>query len=146
MYIRSLRLKITIDLAWKAQIKLLLVKRINVAVEYTDFANGFSKKLSDVLSKQTDINKYAIKLLDCKQLSYGPIYSLGLVKLETFKTYIKINLANGFIQLSKSLASTLISFVQKANNSLSLCVNYQGLNNLIIKNWYLLLLIGEFLD
>ena len=39
-----------------------------------------------------------------------------------------------------------ILFVRKAKSSFCLCLNYQEFNNLTIKNWYLLLLIGKFLD
>ena len=81
-----------------------------------------------------------------KQPPYGPIYSLGSVELETLKTYIETNLANGFIRLSKSPADTPILFVCKPDCSLRLCVNYRGLNNLTIKKRYLLPLIGESLD
>ena len=68
------------------------------------------------------------------------------VELETLKAYIETNLVNGFIRLSKSPAGALILFNKKANGSLRLFVNYQGLNNLTIKNQYLLPLIGELLD
>ena len=81
-----------------------------------------------------------------KQPPYGPIYSLGPVELKTLKTYIKTNLANAFIKASKSPADTPILFVCKPNGSLRLCVNYRGLNNLMIKNQYLLPLIDESLD
>ena len=62
------------------------------------------------------------------------------------KTYIKANLASGFIRPSKSPAGALILFVRKKNGSLCLCVDYRGLNNLTIKNRYPLPLIGESLD
>ena len=50
-----------------------------------------------MLPEYTKINKHAIKLEDGKQPLYMPIYSLGPVELKTWKTYIKTNLANGFI-------------------------------------------------
>ena len=62
------------------------------------------------------------------------------------KTYIEINLANGFIKPSKSPAGAPILFIRKKDDSLRLCVDYRGLNNLTIKNRYLLSLIGESLD
>ena len=71
------------------------------------------------------------------------------MEFETFKTYIeiiKINLANNFIQPSKPPASALILFVYKPNSNLCLCFHYQGLNNVTIKNWYLLSLIDESLN
>ena len=112
----------------------------------TDFADVFSEKSANVLPERTKVNEHAIKLEEGKQLSYGPIYSLGPVELKILKTYIEINLANGFIQVLKSPAGAPILFVRKPDGSLRLCVNYQRLNNLTIKNWYPLPLIGESLD
>ena len=68
------------------------------------------------------------------------------MKLEILKTYIKANLASNFIKSSKSLTGGSILFVQKKDSSFRLCVDYQRPNNLIIKNCYLLPLIGKLLD
>ena len=68
------------------------------------------------------------------------------MELEILKAYIKTNLSNSFIKPFKSSAGTLILFDRKSNGFLRLCVNYRGLNNLIIKNRYQLPLIGELLD
>ena len=51
------------------------------------------------LSKYIKINDFIIKLEEDKQSFFDPIYNLELIELETLKTYIKINLANGYIQL-----------------------------------------------
>ena len=99
-----------------------------------------------VLPERTELNEHAIDLEDGKQPPYGPIYSLGPVELETLKTYIKTHLKTGFIRPSKSPASAPILFDKKPDGSLRLCVNYQGLNNLTIKNRYPLPLIEESLD
>ena len=117
-----------------------------VSAEYSDFADVFSLDLASKFPEHTGINDHAIKLVNGQQLPYGPIYSLGPVELETLKAYIETNLANGFIRLSKSPASAPILFDWKSDSSLRLCVNYQGLNNLTIKNWYPLPLIRESLD
>ena len=98
------------------------------------------------LPENTGINKHAIELIEGKQPPYGPIYSLGLVELETLKAYIETHLKTGFISPSKSPAGASIFFDKKPNSSLYLYVDYRGLNNLTIKNWYPLLLIGESLD
>lgn len=146
--IATITSEMTIHLDRKAQIALLKAKKalIFVPAEYLDFADVFFEKLATVLPKHTEINTHTIDLKEGKQLPYQPIYSLGLVELETLKTYIEINLANGFIRPSKSLASAPILFDQKSDGSFWLCVDYQDLNNLTIKNRYLLLLIDEFFD
>ena len=98
------------------------------------------------LLKNTGMNKHAIDLEKSKQLLFGPIYSLSPVKLETLKTYIETNLANGFIRPFKSLAGAPILFDKKPDGILRLCVDYRGLNNITIKNRYLLPLISELLN
>ena len=45
-----------------AQIPLFITKKITVLAKYWDFADIFSKKLVEVLSNCTEINKHAIKL------------------------------------------------------------------------------------
>ena len=70
---------------------------IKIPVEYSNYSNVFSMENAVKLFKNTKINKHAIKLKKCKQLLFDSIYSLGLVKLEILKIYIKINLGNGFI-------------------------------------------------
>ncbi len=98
------------------------------------------------LPENTDINKHAIKLVKDKQLLYGPIYSLKSVELKILKTYIETYLKTRFIWPFKSLANALIFFDQKLDRSLHFCINYQGLNNLTMKNWYLLPLIRKALN
>ena len=125
---------------------LLLAKKITVPAKYSYFANVFLAMSTNILSEWTGANKHAIELEKAKQLPYEPIYSLDLVELETFKTYIEINLVNSFIQTSKLPVDAPILFVRKPNGNFSLCIDYQNLNNLKIKSWYLLPLSGEFLD
>ena len=98
------------------------------------------------LLKNTRMNEHIIKLEEDKQPPFRPIFSLGPLELETLKTYIETNLANGFIQSSKSSAKALILFNRKPDRNLRFCVDYWGLNNITIKNQYPLPLIGESLD
>ena len=119
---------------------------MKVFAEYSDFADIFSPDLASELPEHTGINNHVIELVEGQQLPYGPIYSLGLVELKTLKAYIETNLANGFIRPSKSSTGAPILFDRKSNGSFQLCVDYQGLNNLTIKNRYPLPLIRESLD
>ncbi len=68
------------------------------------------------------------------------------MELETLKAYIKNNLASSFIRPSKSPARAPILFNKKPDGSLRLYIDYQGLNNLVIKNQYPLPLVDESLD
>ena len=132
----------------QAQVGALLFNKAptEVPAEYSDYSNVFSTEHAAELPENTGINEHAIELEEGKQPPFGPIYSLGPVELETLKTYIKTNLANGFIRPSKSPAGAPILFDRKPDGSLRLCVDYRGLNNITIKNRYPLPLIGKSLD
>ena len=119
---------------------------IKILLWYANYAESFSPDLIMELLENTGINEHAIGLVKGKQPPYGPIYSLGPVELETLKAYIKTHLKTGFIRPSKFPVGALILFDKKPDGNLCLCVDYQGLNNLTIKNQYLLPLIGESLD
>ena len=105
-----------------------------VPADYSNYSNVFSVENAAELLENTRINEHAIKLKEDKQQPFSPIYSLGPVELETLKTYIKTNLANGFIRPSKSPTGAPIFFDRKPDGSLRLCVNYRSLNNITLKN------------
>ncbi len=117
-----------------------------VPSKYADFADIFSPKLAAKPPEHTGINDHAIELVNNRQPPYGLIYSLAYMELETLKAYIKNNLTSSFIRPSKSPAGAPILFDKKQDGSLRLSMDYQGLNNLSIKNRYPLPLVGESLD
>ena len=130
------QLKLDVHPSWRPQISGLIAEKAptKVPAKYLDFADVFSPDLASKLPKNTGINDHAIELVEGQQTPYGPIYSLGPVELETLKAYIETNLANGFIRPSKSPARAPILFDRKSDGSLRLCVDYQSLNYLTIKN------------
>ena len=132
-----------IYLFYRPQIASLIATKAstNIPNKYNDFADVFFLVLESKLSEHTGINEHAIKLVNGQQPAYRPIYSLGLIELETLKAYIETNLANKFIKISKSPISTLIFFDWKLDSFFWLYVDYRGVNNFIIKNRYLLLLV-----
>lgn len=121
------------------------LKKVVVPVEYTDFANVFSDDEADKLSPHSMEDHY-IPTEKGKQPPFEPIYSLNQAELEVLRAYTEKNLANVFIRPSTSPAGAPISFTKKKTGGLCLCVNYQGLNKITVKNWNLLLLIGGTLN
>ena len=95
-----------------------------ILAKYSDYSDVFLTENTAELPENTGMNEHAIKLEEGKQPSFGLIYSLGPVELETLKTYIETNLANGFIRLFKSPAGAPILFDRKLNGSLRLYVDY----------------------
>jgi hypothetical protein len=70
---------------------------------------------------------------------------LSQIELVELRAYIHHNLSKNFIRHSKSLARASILFVKKKDGSLCMCVNYQGLNKVTIKNCYPVPLISRLL-
>ena len=93
-----------------------------------------------------DINKYTINLEVDKKLFYKLTYSIEPIELEALKIFIKINLSNDFIYLFTSSTKAYILFIKKFNKNFYLYINYQDLNNVIIKDLNLLLLINKLLN
>lgn len=106
--------------SYKPQIIGFIAKKAltNVPVKYANFADMFFMDLTSKLPNYTKIHNHSIKLVN----------------------------ANGFNRLSKSRIDAFIFFDRKSDGSFWLYVNYRGLNNFIIKNWYSLPLVGESLD
>jgi hypothetical protein len=67
-------------------------------------------------------------------------------ELVAFKKFLEENLAKRFIREFKSPASVFILFALKKDSSLRLCINYQGLNTITVKNRYPLPFISEIID
>ena len=109
-----------------AQIRVLVFNKAfsEVMVEYSNYNNVFLIKNAAELPENTRINEHAIKLEEGKQQLFRPIYNLRSVELKILNTYIKTNIANGFIWPSKSLIKAHILFDKKPNRSLHFYVDY----------------------
>ena len=118
--------KAQIEVQSGAQVGALLFDEAptKVPVEYSDYSDVFLAENATELPKNIGMNEHVIELEEGKQPPFKPIYSLGIVELETLKTYIKTNLANDFIRPSNSLAGIPIFFNQKPDGSLRLCRDY----------------------
>ena len=81
---------------------------------------------------------------------FRPFYKSSAAELRFFKKYLDKNLKKGFIKKSQFPAALLILFMLKFNGKkeriFCTCVNYRKLNDIIIKNRYLLLNIQELKD
>ena len=89
---------------------------------------------------------HEIKLQEGKTPTFGPIYGLSERELKVLREYIDENLKKGFIRRSESPAGHPILFVPKKDSSDRLCVDYQKLNNITIKNRYPLPNISKLQD
>ncbi|QRV96463.1 Retrotransposable element Tf2 protein [Ceratobasidium sp. AG-Ba] len=76
---------------------------------------------------------------------HGPIYSVSVKEDEELKKNINNQLAAGHIRLSKSPMASPVIFVKKKNGKLRMCIDYQKLNDMTIKNAYPLPLVKDLL-
>ena len=131
-------LTMAIHPARKAQIALLVTKEVKISTKYSDFSDVFLKKKTLILLEVTELNQYAIELQEGQQLLYRPIYSLGLVELETLKLTSKFTLLTTSFGL-QSYQLVLLSSLSENQMAASAYTWIIGVNNLTIKNQYPLL-------
>ena len=113
--------------------------------KYASFQDVFDKAKATSLPEHHSYD-CTIDLQPGTTPPWGPIYGLSEPETKVLQDYIKENLANGFIQHSKSPAGAPVFFVKKKDGSLHLCVDYRGLNNITVKNHYPLPLISSLLS
>ena len=123
-----------VKVLWSKQINLATIKLINstLSEEYRDFIKLFVDEASEetLLAHQSWDHK--ILIVEDKTSEKTSIYSLSSEKLEVLCIYLNKNLKKGFIRESQSSAEYSILFVLKKNKTLQLCVNYWGLNNIMV--------------
>jgi hypothetical protein len=71
------------------------------------------------------------------------IYSLSERELKTLRKYINKNLVKRYIRPLKSLIRFAVLFVSKKDGKLRIYIDYKKLNDITIKNRYILPLIYE---
>jgi hypothetical protein len=89
---------------------------------------------------------YIIDLNPREKPLFRPLYNLSVKELVALREYLNQALKNSWIKHSVSKVGTPILFVLKKDSSLRLYIDYQGLNAITKKNYYLLPLISETLN
>ena len=113
--------------------------------EYKEYQEMFEETAIVTLPENQEWD-HKIPLEDRKKSTHSPIYTLSAKELEALRDYLDENLAKGFIRSSTSPAGYPILFVPKKDSKLRLCVDYQRLNTITVKNCYPLPLISEIQD
>ncbi len=109
------------------------------------------KKYEDVFSTESvdklllhENHDHAIEIT--AKSSYESLYNLLNIKLMILKQYLNDVLVKEWIKHFVSSTNVFILFIFKKNNNLHLCMNYQDLNKITVKNHYSLSLINEILN
>src|SRR6266478_5971885 len=88
---------------------------------------------------------HAIELHPDAKLPRGRTFPLSPAEQKELDAFLRENLANGRIHPSKSLIGAPVFFVKKKEGSLRLVQDCQKLNEIMVKNSYLLLLVSDML-
>lgn len=88
----------------------------------------------------------AIDLIPSATPIRGIIFPHSQPESEAMNTYIKEQLAKGFIRPSTSPASAGFFFLKKKDGGLRLCINYRSLNEITVKFRYPLPLVPAALE
>ncbi len=112
-------------------------------IELKEYEDVFLTENADKLSLHKD-HDHAIEIT--AESSYELLYNLLNIKLATLRQYLDDVLAKEWIKHFVSSTDVFILFIFKKNDSLCLCMNYQDLNKITVKNHHLLSLISETLN
>jgi hypothetical protein len=110
-----------------------------------DFQDVFSPKEAKRLPPYRS-HDHDICLLEGKTPPFGPLYLMSRDELKALKEWLEENLRKGFVRPSSSPAASPVLFVKKPKVGLRFCVDYHALNNISVKDWYLLPLVKESLN
>ncbi len=106
---------------------------------------AFSKKKASQLPAHHSVD-CAIELMSGTTPPKGRIFPLAQPESEAMRQYIEEELAKGFIRPSTSPASAGFFFVKKKDGGLRPCIDYRGLNDIIVKFRYPLPLVPASLE
>ena len=120
-----------------------IFEKTDILKKYDKFEDMFINNIMDLLLSKHEKWDYEIILKSEIKFTCELIYLLLIKKL---KFYLNENLKKGYIRLLIFSAGYPILFIFKKNGKLRLCVDYRQLNNIIVKNRYILLKIDELLD
>ncbi len=128
-----------------AKCNTLQAKESEILSAIQDLKKVFSEILSNSLNMYDQI-KHFIDLMKSKMFCIKSIYKMTQDEFTVIWNYLDSALKKKWIHSSSSFAEASVLFVKKSNESLHLCVNYHDLNEITVKNNYLLSLLFEMLN
>ena len=113
----------------------------NVPLEYHDLPPVFSKQSTVALPPHRPYG-CTIGMLPRAKLPRSSLYSLSRPERDAMETYLRESLAAGLIRPSSSPLGAGAFFVKKKDGSLRPCIDYWGLNRIMVRNKYTLPLLN----
>ena len=112
-------------------------------IEYKRFRDLFIKEKINLTLLKHQLWNHKISLMEEKESTFKSIYKLLKNELKVFGTYLNKYIKKEFIRFLISLTKYPILFISKSEEELWMYINYQQLNEIMIKNRYALSLILE---
>src|SRR5258708_21362957 len=131
-------------LAEEAQAQRVCPPESAIPERYKDFADIFSEEAFAHLPPRKAWD-HTIELHPDAKLPRGRTFPLSPAEQKELDTFLRENLANRQIRPSKSLIGAPVFFVKKKEGSLHLVQDYRKLNEITVKNSYLLPLVPDVL-
>lgn len=119
---------------------------VELRSEYADLQDVFSSAKADLLPEHRPYDCEIVLKNPEAVPPFAPIYPLPERDRADLKAHIAEMEAKGFIRKSKSPSAAAVFFVGKKDLSKRLCVDYRGLNELMVRNSFPMPLIHELLD
>ena len=113
--------------------------------KYYDFADIFQAAEKQSLPERGPYD-HAIDLEPRQQPPFGKLYLMSPTELNALRVYLNKAIKAGIIQKLILPAASPVMLVPKTDGSLQLVIDYRRLNDITIKNCYLLPLILDMLD
>jgi hypothetical protein len=110
----------------------------------SEFPDVFPEELAG-MPLDHDI-KFVIELMPGTTPIYNSPYRMATPELAKLNEHIKELLEKGFVRPSSSLWGAPVIFVPKKDGTQRLCVDYHALNEVTIKNKYLLHRIDDLFN
>ena len=104
-----------------------------VPPEYHDYLLIFSEEEAKPLLLRRYVD-HTIPLVEGGKLPFGRMYSISDNDLKELKLWIEENLAKSFIRASFSSAASPIIIVRRPRSAPRICVDYQALNDITVKD------------
>ena len=120
-------------------------KSSEISKNYLYLKKLFNNKKANILSEQNQ-KDHVIDLMKNIKSLYISLYNISQKKLAKLWFYLNNVLNKEWIKLSILLVDNSIFFVFKKDERLRLCLNYEDLNTIIIKNYHFLLFITKTLN
>src|SRR5260221_8380550 len=131
-------------LAEEAQAQQVRPPESAIPEHYKNFADIFSEETFAHLPPRKAWD-HAIELHPDAKLPRGRMFPLSPTEQKELDAFLRENLANGRICPLKSPIGAPMFFVKKKEGSLHLVQDYQKLNEIMVKNSYLLPLVSDML-